>query len=868
MKSQPQIIKLSDYLPYAYSVSQVSLDIELEANLTQVTSCISLTPNQEFTQDNYNIMLNGEDLILISVHLNDIELTEDSYQCEDNLLNIKVDKWRAYTLKIVTQCEPRKNLQLSGLYESSNCLVTQCEAQGFRRITYYPDRPDVLSRFKVTLRANKEKYPVLLANGNLMSAGDSDNGTHWATWDDPFFKPSYLFALVAGNLSVINDSYTTLSGKKIQLAIYANEQQINQCHYAMHALKAAMDWDEVTYGCECDLDQYMLVAVNDFNSGAMENKGLNIFNSKYILADPKTATDLDYQNVLAVIGHEYFHNWSGNRVTCRDWFQLSLKEGFTIFREQQFMASQLNADICRINEVKRIRTEQFAQDASSMAHPVQPDEFIEIRNFYTVTIYEKGAELIRMLYRIVSAKGFIAGAKRYFETYDGKAVTINDFVEIIAATNKFDATQFFKWYKQAGTPTVIVSCDFNSDTKVLTMRVSQSCDATPNQPDKPNFYIPMAVSLLDQKGDLIELSCGHELASSLATEAILPITEREQSFTFNNVPEGTVPSLFRNFSAPVKCIYDYSTNELIHLATFDSDPVSRWDAVQNLILNCFNGTTDLKIITGLFSNLLTFAVTQPGLIAEMVTLPDERYVFEMCSKLSLDEMIERYDELQNMMANQLKSRWQQIYTELSTENEYQFDEISMATRSMKNVCGFYLGLLNDDRETVYQQFCQATNMTDRFAALKNLNNQQDDYRESALTEFWQRFSDNPLVLDMWYALQAKATFPEALTRLEELMTDERFNWKNPNRLYATVAAFSRQNLRGFHAIDGSGYHFLAKALAKVDSYNSEVAARLAEPFTRWPRLDSTRQQSLKSVVAELITQNNLSSDILEILQRI
>ncbi len=854
-------VKLADYTPYPYSVDHITLDILLNPQSTIVTSELKISPNTAYQGSQLDLILDGENIELISVYLDDILLNKGNYTLQANCLIIHFSVWEIHTLKLVTSCIPQKNLQLSGLYESSSCLVTQCEAQGFRRITYYPDRPDVLSRFQVTLHANQHDYPVLLANGNLVAHGLESDGMHWVTWDDPFLKPSYLFALVAGKLVAITTSYVTQSGKSVNLAIYAHETQIQQCYYALDALKAAMQWDEITYGCECDLLNYTLVAVDDFNSGAMENKGLNIFNSKYILADPETATDIDYQNILAVVGHEYFHNWSGNRVTCRDWFQLSLKEGFTIFREQQFMATQMIPELCRIEQVKRIRIEQFAQDASSMAHPVQPNEYVEIRNFYTVTIYEKGAEVIRMLQRIVGEAGFIQGAKAYFKQFDGQAVTIDDFVHMIATTNGFDATQFFHWYKHAGTPQVTVTHTYDVQTCNLKLRVTQDSVSPGNPLEKPLFYIPMAVSFLDKTGALISLNCTQALASSSQTEVVLPITQASQEFVFQDMPEESVCSLFRGFSAPVKYHYEYTTAQLLHLAKYDTDAVARWDATQSLIMQYFKGKADPQIILDLIDFLLSKALSCPGLIAQMTMMPEERYVYEMCPELTLETLLERYDILEKMLASSMP--WLDIYQVLAHEKAYQLTPSAIAERTMKNISLYYIASLPEYRELAYQQYQNATNMTDRLGALKSLNQCADQWRELAFTEFQQRFQGNPLVMDMWYGLQARCS--NALEKLRLLWHDPHFNWHNPNRLYATIGVFSRQNLRAFHALTGEGYQFLAEAIARIDTYNPEVAARLAEPFTRWQRLDQERQAILKTTVRQLINSHTLSSQIQEII---
>jgi len=866
MAATQKYIRLSDYYPYAYNILSINLDIQLDPLATVVTANLQLNPNFAYHLNCFDIILDGEDLELLDLQLNGKKLIQNTnFKIENNKLHIFSAKQQPHQLLIKTKCVPRHNLKLSGLYESANNLVTQCEAEGFRRITYYPDRPDVLSYFTVKLTANQFQYPTLLSNGNKIACGNNLDGTHWVSWSDPFLKPSYLFAVVAGQFGSIHSIYTNRLGKIINLSVYAKHEQLHQCQYAMDSLLAAIQWDEQTYGCVCDLDHYAIVAVDDFNSGAMENKGLNIFNSKYLLADPETATDEDYKNILAVVGHEYFHNWSGNRVTCRDWFQLSLKEGFTIFREQQFMADQFAADLCRIEDIKRMRSEQFAQDSSSMAHPVQPDEYIEIRNFYTVTIYEKGAELIRMLQQILGAEGFINGAQKYFQKYDGQAATINDLITTIAEVNSFDATQFFQWYKYAGTPEVTITKSYDANKNQLSLTVHQRCSNNPNQSESPVFYIPLAISLIDPHGEFINCHCEESLPSSSNTQAILPIDKEQQTFVFTKVFYDPVLSLFRGFSAPVKYFYDFSPNDLMHITKYDTDLVSRWDAVQNLFSLYFCHRIDTDMISKLFADLLADAVNDPGTVANLIMFPQEQYIYSMNPKLMLDDLFMLYDQLKLKLAEDLQYLFIDIYQKLNQQRKYEPSPDHIQQRLLKNVCLSYLSAMPSHRELIYQQYIEASNLTDRLAALSQLNNTDDSLRKNALDDFAIRYQSNQLVLDKWYALYATANIDQTLTNLKRVM-EHNFNWHNPNRLYATVGRFSRTNLRAFHAVDGSGYEFLVDALTKIDQFNPEVAARLAEPFTRYHQLDEPRKVRLSHLIKQMLSENQLSKELLEIIK--
>ncbi len=873
--NKPQSIYLSDYQPYPFLIKHIDLEFQLDSVKTQVKNTLEIIPNPQVPASE-KLFLFGEDILLNKVSVNHQIVSPNDYSLTEKGLTIPVPADTPSTVIIESECCPESNSELSGLYVSSSLLITQCEAEGFRRITFFPDRPDVLTIFSTKLIAKKERYPILLSNGNLVGKGDLEHGMHWVKWHDPYPKPCYLFALVAGELSCLSDSYKTMSGREVSLKIYADKKHIKACDYAMQAVKRAMSWDEKNFGREYDLDTYMIVAVEDFNSGAMENKGLNIFNAKYILVEKETAIDQDFQNVEAVIGHEYFHNWTGNRVTCRDWFQLSLKEGLTIFREQSFSADMWGHAISRIQEVKRLRSEQFPQDASAMAHPVQPDHYIEIGNFYTVTIYEKGAEVIRMLQRMFGIDGFRKGMDVYFQRHDGQAVTINDFVSAIAETNHFDAKQFFNWYKQAGTPEIFISLEYQQETKQTVLTVEQLCPPTPNQPTKEPFYIPMAISFIDRAGESIDFSCQQSLPANNPNELILPITEKKQRFVIDNVPFDAVPSLFRGFSAPAKYHFPFTKKDILHLIKYDSDAFVCWDAMQTLFLSvCRQLITDQQSkkafqldndLIAIIQSILNNQAMDKMMVAELISLPSEKYLIEMLADASLSSIIDVHKFLHESLAKALKDKLVNTYQENVILNGYRVDKQDIAARTLKNVCLNYLTALQQDDmiNIAVKQFYDADNMTDRFAAITALIDVNCDERKLILDAFYNQYKNNNLVIDMWYAAQARSRLPNTVTLMKTLLQDEKFNWHNPNRIYASVGVFARQNTVGFHALDGSGYTFLSEAVLKIDQINPQVAARMAEPFTRIARLDKVRQKLMHEKLT-LMQQEKLSKDLYEII---
>ncbi|NOQ93396.1 MAG: aminopeptidase N, partial [Methylophaga sp.] len=784
-----------------------------------------------------------------------------------------------FELEIETRVEPDKNTALEGLYHSGSLLCTQCEAEGFRRITYYLDRPDVMAVFTVSLVADKAQWPIMLANGNMEEQGQFDDGRHWTRWHDPHPKPSYLFALVAGDLYRQQDSFTTMSGREVNLQIYVDHENNHKCDHALTSLKQSMQWDEETYGREYDLDVFMIVAVNDFNMGAMENKGLNIFNSSCVLASPETATDADYHRIQGIVGHEYFHNWSGNRVTCRDWFQLSLKEGFTVLRDQQFSAAMNSEAVQRIDDVNQLRTMQFAEDAGPMAHPVRPASFIEISNFYTVTIYEKGAEVVGMIKTIVGADGFRKGTDLYFDRHDGQAVTTDDFVKAIEDANNVDLSQFKRWYSQAGTPELTVAGHYDEIKQTYTLSVEQACPMTPDELEKEAFHIPLAVGLLDEQGLplLLQLE-GEDRAYDDATR-VLTVNETRQTFTFINVESKPVPSLLRGFSAPVKLAIQRSNAELEFLMANDTDSFNRWDAGQRLLINILldlvrNVQLDqpLRFSNSLvekLSDILTDAEMDPALIAKMLTLPSENYLAAQMPIADVDAIHTARQFLKNSLAHGLKQEFSDVYQQQNTTVKYEFNSVDMAKRSLKNLCLSYLVTTADPMQTqrCLKQMKQSDNMTDTISGLVALANQKGPEGEHALRAFYEQWQHDRLVVDKWLTVQAQSDLPDTLLRIKGLMKHPAFNMTNPNNVRALIGQFCRNNPINFHAKDGSGYEFLVDQIIVLNKLNPQVAARMLGAFNSWRHYDEARQMLMKNALMTIAEQKDLSSDVYEIVTK-
>jgi aminopeptidase N len=826
-------------------------------------------------------VLDGQQLELLSVALDDRELSADDYQLSDSHLTLQPAN-ASFVVDSSVRIHPESNTALEGLYKSSGMFCTQCEAEGFRKITYYLDRPDVMSKFTTTLSAEQHSYPVLLSNGNPVASGSEGDGRHWATWEDPFMKPAYLFALVAGDLWCVEDSFTTMSKREVALRIYVEPENIDKCQHAMDSLKKSMTWDEEVYGREYDLDIFMIVAVNDFNMGAMENKGLNIFNSSCVLARAETATDAAHQRVEAVVAHEYFHNWSGNRVTCRDWFQLSLKEGFTVFRDAEFSADMHSRTVKRIEDVAYLRTHQFAEDAGPMAHPVRPDAFMEISNFYTLTVYEKGSEVVRMIRTLVGAEGFRKGSDLYFARHDGQAVTCDDFIRAMEEANGIDLSQFKRWYSQAGTPRLEVSESYDAAANSYRLHFRQSCPATPGQAEKQPFVIPVELALLDGQGrELLLQLVGEDAAGECSR--VLQITETEQAFTFINLAEKPLPSLLRGFSAPIKLSFPYSRDQLMFLMQHDSDGFNRWEAGQQLSVQVLQEligqhqrgeplVLDQRLVEACRTLLADDSLDQ-AMVAEMLSLPGEAYLTEISALADVEAIHAAREFARQQLSDALFDLLWQRYQrnrEVSRASAYVAEAEHFARRSLQNIALSYL-MLSGKTEVLaacLEQFENADNMTERLTALAVLvNSSFETEKATALNSFADFFKDNPLVMDQWFSVQAACSLPGSLQRVEQLMQHPAFTLKNPNKVRALIGAFAGQNLLGFHQADGSGYRFLADQVITLNALNPQIASRLLAPLTRWAKYGSARQAQMKEQLQRILDSGELSSDVYEVVSK-
>ena len=878
---QPKMIYLKDYQAPEYLIDETHLTFELFEDHSLVHAQLLMRRNPARGAGLPPLVLDGQQLELLSVKLADQDLGATDYQLSDSHLTLHPASER-FTVDTSVRIHPETNTALEGLYKSGGMFCTQCEAEGFRKITYYLDRPDVMSVFTTTVIAEQHRYPVLLSNGNPVGNGPQDDGRHWATWEDPFMKPAYLFALVAGDLWCVEDSFSTLSGRDVALRIYVEPENIDKCQHAMNSLKKSMRWDEEVYGREYDLDIFMIVAVNDFNMGAMENKGLNIFNSSCVLARAETATDAAHQRVEAVVAHEYFHNWSGNRVTCRDWFQLSLKEGFTVFRDAEFSADMNSRTVKRIEDVAYLRTHQFAEDAGPMAHAVRPDSFIEISNFYTLTVYEKGSEVVRMLRTLLGEAGFRKGSDLYFERHDGQAVTCDDFIKAMEDANGADLTQFKRWYSQAGTPRLEVSEHYDAAAQTYSLTLRQSCPATPDKVEKLPFVIPVELGLLDAQGTDIALRLAGEAAAG-GTSRVLSVTEAEQTFTFVDVAQQPLPSLLRGFSAPVKLSFPYSRDQLMFLMQHDSDGFNRWEAgqqlavqvLQELIAQHRQGQAlmlDQRLVTALGTVLADERLDQ-AMVAEMLSLPSEAYLTEISEVADIDAIHAAREFTRQQLADSLfDALWAryQANRELSKRTPYIAAAEHFARRSLQNIALSYLMLSGKPQvlAAALEQFDASDNMTERLTALAVLvNSPFAEEKAKALAVFAENFKDNPLVMDQWFSVQAGSSQPGALERVKALMSHPAFNLKNPNKVRALVGAFAGQNLINFHAADGSGYRFLADLVIQLNGFNPQIASRQLAPLTRWRKYDSARQALMKAELERIRACGELSSDVFEVVSK-
>ena len=878
---QPKVIHLKDYQAPEYLIDETHLTFELYEDRTLVHAQLVMRRNPAAGGGLPPLELHGQDLELLSLSLNDRELGLGDYQLGESTLTLQPDS-AEFTLDSSVVIHPESNTALEGLYKSGSMFCTQCEAEGFRKITWYLDRPDVMSKFTTTVSAEQHVYPILLSNGNPIASGSEDDGRHWATWEDPFKKPAYLFALVAGDLWCVEDSFTTMSGREVALRIYVEPENIDKCQHAMDSLKKSMKWDEEAYGREYDLDIFMIVAVNDFNMGAMENKGLNIFNSSAVLARAETATDAAHQRVEAIVAHEYFHNWSGNRVTCRDWFQLSLKEGFTVFRDAQFSSDMNSATVKRIEDVAYLRTHQFAEDAGPMAHSVRPESFIEISNFYTLTVYEKGAEVVRMIQTLLGAEGFRKGSDLYFERHDGQAVTVDDFVKAMEDANGVDLAQFKRWYSQSGTPRLVVSEQYDAQAQSYSLTFRQSCPPTPGQPNKEPFVIPVALGLLDVNGAEIALRLQGEDAAS-GTTRVLAVSEAEQTFTFVDVPEHPLPSLLRGFSAPVKLEFPYSRDQLMFLMQHDSDGFNRWEADQQLsvqvlqeLIGQYQRGEPLVMderLTEALRSLLQNETLDAAMVAEMLSLPSEAYLTEISEVADVDAIHAAREFARRELGNRLFEPLYQRYMtnrEVSRQTAYEASAEHFARRALQNIALAYLMFSerSDILSLCLDQFDNADNMTERLSALASLiNSPFEEKRAKALETFAEHFKDNPLVMDQWFSVQAASPLPGGLERVQALMLHPAFTLKNPNKVRALIGAFANQNLVNFHRADGSGYRFLADQVITLNALNPQIASRLLAPLTRWRKYDSARQALMKGELERILASGELSSDVYEVVSK-
>ena len=868
--SRPQTIHRADYRPPDYLIDTIDLAFDLGEATTRVTSHLTARRNHD---GNRPLVLDGVDLRLISLRVNGKILDDDSYQVNDESLTIP-DLPATFTLDVETAIRPQDNTSLEGLYKSSGTFCTQCEAEGFRNISYYLDRPDVMARFSTTITADKTHYPVLLSNGNLVSQEELGDGRHRTRWEDPFPKPSYLFALVAGNLVALEDQFVTRSGQDVALRIYVEPGNQDKCNHAMDSLKRSMAWDEERFGREYDLDVFMIVAVGDFNMGAMENKGLNIFNTKYVLADMDTATDDDFENIESVIGHEYFHNWSGNRVTCRDWFQLSLKEGLTIFRDQEFSSDLGSRAVKRISDVTRLRATQFPEDAGPTAHPVRPDSYIEINNFYTTTVYEKGGEVVRMVQTLIGREAFRKGLDLYFERHDGQAVTCDDFIAAMESASGRDLTQFRRWYAQAGTPRIHVATHFDKARGSYRIRLSQSYPPTPEQPEKEPLHIPVAVGLLDQQGQNLPLRLAGEASSPDNSIRILELTEPTQEFEFTGIPDEPIASVLQNFSAPVKLDYPRSEEELSFLMGHDPDPFNRWEAGQqyavNVILQRLPRGDNYQPLDSRFCDafaaILGDPTLDPAFRAAALTLPSEAYLGECVDRIDVEGIHHARQFVRKALAETLREPLVQLYESCRKSSAGGVDSEAIGLRRAKNRALDFLASPDNQESTArcIEQFDQAENMTDRIAALGLLVDSDATERKRALAYFYDRWKDNPLVIDKWFSLQAMSHRDDTLEVVTQLLDHPDFSLQNPNRFRSLVSAFAIANRLHFHEASGAGYRFLADQILRLDPLNPQVAARSIGVLGRWRRFDPARQELMKGELERILSSARLSRDVYEI----
>ena len=869
----PRTIYLKDYAPPEFLVDDVQLYFDLAEEDTCVTSTLSLRRNPASESHPGHLQLDGEELRLCSVKINGIPLNPDAYSVTPESLLIHAVPTLAFELEIVTQINPSTNTALEGLYQSGGMFCTQCEAQGFRRITYFPDRPDVMARYTTTLVADKSAYPVLLANGNLDGTGDLLNGRHWARWVDPYRKPCYLFALVAGQLDCLENHYVTGSGRKVTLRIFAEPQDIDKCDHAMVSLKNAMRWDEENYGREYDLDLYMIVAVSHFNMGAMENKGLNIFNTKYVLARPDTATDSDYEHIEGVIGHEYFHNWTGNRITCRDWFQLSLKEGLTVFRDQEFSADRHSRPVKRIDEVNMLRTRQFVEDSGPLAHPVRPDSYIEINNFYTLTVYEKGAEVVRMLHTLLGATGFRKGTDLYFSRHDGQAVTCDDFVQCMEDANQADLGQFRRWYSQAGTPEIELTSNYNPVKAELEITLRQSSPSTPGQREKFPLHIPVAIGLLGSDGEDYPMQLAGESKPATGNSRVLEFRESEQQFRFTGLPASPVISALRGFSAPVILKQHRDAEELAFLFAHDSDFFNRWDAGQQLAtrvilerLNNLSHQNTTRLLIDAFKGITQRNWADLSYLSLLLTLPSEDYIGGFLDTIDPVAVHQAHQSVKLEIAEAMTTEWETLYQKHHRDEFLLFEAASIGRRRLKNLCLSYLSAMDTSTShaRALEQFRSTRTMTDRFAALSAIVNSRNPHKAECLNDFYLQWQDHDLVVGKWFTVQATCQLPGTLQQVKSLMTHPAFDLGIPNHVRCLIGGFTQSNPANFHAANGEGYVFLANQVIQLNAINPQIASRMLTPLAALGRYDAPRRKLMRTQLDRILETPSLSRDVFEV----
>lgn len=873
MINRKEKIFLKDFVPFNFDVKGVDLEFELFEEYTDVRSVVNLQAKKGCAPD--KLVLYGVDLELKQIIVNGEELAKSSYDLTATELTI-FSPPQKIRLEIENRIYPHLNTALEGVYVSKGMFCSQCEPEGFRKVTYFPDRPDVMTSYQVKITAERDKYPVLLSNGNFSGKGDLDNGRHWASYTDPFPKPSYLFALVAGDLEVLESSFQTMSGRNVRLAIYTTKDEIDQCDHAMTSLKQSMKWDEEAYGRECDLDDYKIVVASDFNMGAMENKGLNIFNSAYVLADPKATTDGSFNAITEVIGHEYFHNWTGNRVTCRDWFQLCLKEGLTVFREQEFAATLVSPSVQRIDQIGLLKANQFPEDDGPTAHAPRPDHFVEINNFYTATVYEKGAEVVRMIKTLIGENNFRKGMDLYFERHDGQAVTQEDFVQAMADASNTDLTQFMRWYTQSGAPKVSVKERYDSDNKSYTLDFTQTVPKTAEGNIQKEFHVPVLMGLLNKRGEAQDLYLSG--SDKKASEIILELTNENQSYTFNNVDEKPVASLFRGLSSPIRLDFDQSIDDLNFLMKYDNDSVNSWEAGQkffsSVLTNKIEDGSDVnewdERIAESFKFLLEKDNSDLAYKALTLSLPSYEVVTTKLKTIDPDRANLALKGLVKSLGIKFYDKLLDLYNNLHREEQGIITQEAISRRRLKNTCLKYL--LSSKRDEAIKlaedQYYNSLTMTDSFCALYGLVDVDSPSVPKALTHYFSAWKDNALCLDRWFQIQAMAAQPPNINIIYDLENHAAFNPKNPNRLRSLVFSFCKANYVGFHNVTGEGYKFCRKFVINTDRFNRQLAAGLVRAFSSWRRYDDKRQLLMHKELETILKTEGLSSDVHELTTQI